>query len=109
MAAKTLHVYRSDGGWAVKKEGKRAETFATKREAVATAVRRVKNTTAAQIVVHGKDGRITEHRTYGMPTVQNPPKKSSLGAKKIAKAVGKVVLDRLTSDPLPPRAHAPAK
>ncbi len=109
MAAKTLHVYHSSGGWAVKKEGKRAEAFGTKREAVATAVHRVKNTTTAQIVIHGKDGRITEHRAYGMPTVQKPPKKSSLGAKKIARAVGKVVLDRLTSDPFPPRVHAPAK
>jgi hypothetical protein len=109
MAAKTLHVYRSDEGWAVKKEGKPAKTFGTKREAFQTAVRGVKNATAAQIVVHGKDGRITEHRTYGMPTVQNHPKESSLRAKRIARAVAKVVLDRLTSGPLPHRAHAPAK
>ena len=109
MAARTLHIYRSDGGWSVKKEGKPARTFGTKREAVQTAVHAAKNATAAQIVVHGKDGRITEHRTYGMPTVQNHPKQSSLRAKKIARAVGKVVLDRLTSGPLPHRAHAPAK
>jgi len=109
MGAKTLHVFHSDGGWAVKKEGQRAETFATKREAVAMAVHRVKNTAAAQIVVHGKDGRIIEHRTHGMPRIQEPPKKSPLGAAKIARAVGKVVLHRLTSDPNPPRALAPAK
>jgi hypothetical protein len=37
MAGKTLHIYQSNGGWAVKKEGKRAETFGTKRDAVAMA------------------------------------------------------------------------
>lgn len=102
MSTKTLHVYQHDGGWAVKKEGRRAEIFGTKAKAVLVAIRHAKNTSAAQIAVYGKDGRITDHRTYGMPRIQElPQKKSALGAMKIARAVGKVVLDRLRSDPYP--------
>ncbi|MBI1788143.1 MAG: DUF2188 domain-containing protein [Acidobacteria bacterium] len=77
--------------------GKRGETFGTKREAVEAAVRRAKRSPAGQVVVHGKDGRMVDHRTYGMPRVQEPPRESSLGSGRIAKAVGKVVLERLRS------------
>jgi hypothetical protein len=107
--AKTLHVYRFDGVWAVKKDGKRAETFDTRREAVATAVRSGRKAKSAQVVVHGTDGRILEHRTFGMPRVQEPPKRGRLTSKSIATAVGKIVLDRLHADSLPPRAHTPSK
>lgn len=106
---KTLHVYRSNSAWAVKREGKRAETFGTRREAVQVAVRDGKKSKAAQIVVHGKDGRILEHRTYGMPKIQDPPKKGRLANKKIETAVGKVVLDRLHADPFAPCADTSAK
>lgn len=109
MPAKTLHVYRSDAGWEVKKEGRRPRTFRTKRDALAMAIHQVRNAGAGQIAVHRPDGRIVEHRTYGMPKVQQPRGKSSLGDTKIAKAVAKVVLDRLKSDSFPRRAHAPAK
>lgn len=107
--AKTLHVYRFNGTWAVKKDGRRAETFGTKREAVETAVRSGKKAKSAQVVVHGKDGRILEYRAFGMPKIQEPPKKGRLASKSIAMAVGKVVLDRLLADPLPPRAHTHSK
>ncbi len=96
--AKTLHVYPVDGAWAVKREGQRASTFRTRREAVVTAVRTGKKAKSAQIVVHGKDGRILEHRSYGMPKIQEPPKKGRLDPRKIAAAVGKVVLDRLRAE-----------
>jgi hypothetical protein len=109
MATKTVHVYPSDGAWAVKKGGKRADIFVTRREAVEVAFRNGKKARTAQIVVHGQDGRVQEHRTYGMPKVQDPPKRGRLASRRIAKAVGKVVLDRLHSNPLPPRAHTPAK
>ncbi len=105
---KTLHVYRLNSAWAVQREGGRPETFGTRREAVQVAVRNGKKAKAAQIVVHGKDGRILEHRTYGMPKIQDPAKKGRLD-KKIAAAVGKVALDRLRADALPPRADTPAK
>ena len=103
MVAKTVHVYPSGGAWAVKKDGQRAETFGTKREAVDVAVRRTKKGRSGQLVVHARDGRISDHRTYGLPKVQNPPKRGALGSKKIAKAVGKVVRDRLHVEPVPPR------
>lgn len=109
MATRTIHVYPSDGAWAVKQDGKRADVFVTRREAVETAVRDGKKAGTAQVVVLGNDGLIREYRTYGMPKVQDPPKQGSLASRRIAKAVGKVVLDRLHSDPLPPCVHTPAK
>ena len=96
--ARTFHVYGSDGVWAVKKEGQRASTFRTKGEAVATAVRRSKKAKAAQVVVHGKDGRILEYRVHGMPKILDHPRKGRLSSRKIAAAVGKVVLDHLRDD-----------
>jgi hypothetical protein len=95
--AKTLHVFPSDGAWAVKTNGHSVGTFDTQREAVATAQRSLKKAGAAQIVVHGKDGRILKHQTHGMPKIQEPPRKGRLASKKIATAVGKVVLHRLQS------------
>jgi hypothetical protein len=113
MATKTVHVYPSEGAWAVKKGGKRAKIFVTKREAIegarALAVREEKKSRGAQVVVHGSSGRIQELRMYGMPKVQDPPKNGRLPSGRIAKAVGKVVLERLRSEPLPPRAHSRAK
>ena len=107
--AKTLHVFRSNGSWIVIREGKRAEKFGTRREAVAVAVHLAKGASAGQLVVHGKDGRIVEHRTYGLPKVQEPPQKGRFGSRRIAKAVGKVVMERLNPDPAPSRDHASAK
>ena len=98
--SKTLHVYPSNRAWTVKREGQRAEIFGTKQEAVASAVRSLKKAKAAQIVVHGKDGRILESRTHRMQKIQEPPKKGRLAYKKIATAVGKVVLDRVHADGL---------
>ena len=65
MAAKTVHVYPSDGAWAVKEDGQKAETLVTKREAVDVAVRHTKKGRSGQLVIHAKDGRILDHRTYG--------------------------------------------
>ncbi len=95
--AKSLHVYPSNGSWAVKTNGRSVGTFDTQREAVAAAKRNVKKAGSAQIVVHGKSGRILKHQTYGMPKIQKPPKKGRLASQRIATAVGKVVLNRLQS------------
>jgi len=104
--AQTVHVYPSDGEWAVKKEGVIGETFATQQEALKVARETVRNATAGQVVVHGKNGQVRERVTYGMPTIQDPPKKSRL-AKRIVRAVGKVALQRVQQDSNPPsdRAH----
>jgi hypothetical protein len=103
---KTFHVYRSNGGWVVQKEGKRANMFRTQREAVEAARQIVKDSAAGQLVIHGSDGQVRDHETYGMTRIQDPPKKSRL-AKRIQRAVGKVALERVQSDPHPPREHAP--
>ena len=98
MAAKTVHVYRSDGAWTVKKEGKSAKTFPTQRKAVDAAKKSVKRDRAGQFVVHGRNGEIREHGTRGMPPIQDPPKKSRM-AGRIARAVGKLSLARVQSAP----------
>lgn len=98
---KTVHVIPKDGQWAVKREGmKAARVFSTQLEAIKTARAIARGESSAQLVVHGRDGRIREHDTYGMPPIQDPPGKKSA---KIEKAVGKITRDRLGADPLPLR------
>jgi hypothetical protein len=97
MAAKTVHVYPSGGTWAVKREGKSRKVYTTRTEAVDAARKSAKSASSGQVVVYGNDGQITEHRTYKMAPVQDPPKRSSR-AGEIARAVGKVALRRLQSE-----------
>ncbi|MBK7927001.1 MAG: hypothetical protein IPJ98_05720 [Bryobacterales bacterium] len=78
MPAKTLHIYMADQSWAVQR-GRDANGACPDAKAG-----------SAQIVIHGSDGRILEHRSRGMLKIQNPPGKSRIGAGRIAKAVGKV-------------------
>lgn len=105
MAAKTVHVYRSNGLWSVKKEGKSAKTFSTQREAVRAAKESVK-TQGGQFVLHGTDGQTRQYEVYGMTRIQDPPKKSPI-AVRIGRAVGKVVLERVQSNA--PSEHAAKK
>lgn len=105
MLAKTLHVYRSNGLWSVKKEGESAKTFSTEREAVRAAKESVK-TQGGQFVLHGNNGRIRQYEVHGMTRIQDPPKKSP-AAKRIGRAVGKAVLERVQSHP--PSEHAAKK
>ncbi len=90
---RTLHVFPRNGNWVVQKEGKRATTFQTQRQAIEAAMEIVRDRTG-QLVIHGKDGRIRGHKVYGMSRIQDPPKKSPL-AKRIARAVEKVTLERV--------------
>ena len=108
MAAKTVHVYRSDGAWTVKKEGKSGKSFSTQRKAVEAAKKSVRKERAGQFVVHGRNGQIREYGTYRMTRIQDPPKKSRM-AGRIGRAVGKVVLERVQSDPSPPSEHSAKK
>ncbi len=105
LMTKTFHIYPSNGGWAVQKEGRRPTTFPSQRKAIEAARQSVRDNAAGQLVIHGRDGRIREHEAYGMTRIQDPPRKSRL-AKRIGRAVGKVALERIQSDPLPPRAHS---
>ena len=98
---KTVHVIPSDGQWAVKREGGRAaRVFSTQREAIESGKVMARSESSGQLVVHGRNGQIREHDTYGMPPIQDPPGKKSA---KIEKAVAKITRDRLGADPLPPR------
>lgn len=101
--SKTIHVIPRDSGWAVKREGSAGTIHETKDEALEQARTVVRRSRSGQIVVHGRDGRIAEYKTYGMPKVQTPAKKSRLGTRKIEEAVSKILFDRLGSDPHPPR------
>lgn len=103
VRSKTVHVVPTGGAWVVKREGREATVYSTKTAAVEHG-RSIARDAAGQIVIHSRSGRIAEHVTYGLPKVQDPPRKSRLGKKRIEKAVSKVVMERLGSDPVPPRA-----
>ena len=96
VMSRTLYVYRDDGGsWVVRKEGRKAAIFPTKREAVATAIQSGRNSKPAQVVVLGSNGQLLAHKSYGLPKIQEFPKRGRLTARKIANAVGLVTLNRL--------------
>jgi hypothetical protein len=97
MAAKTVHVFPSDGTWVVKTEGKSGKIFVTQSEAIQAARKSVKTEQAGQFVVHGTDGKIKDHGAYRMTPVQDPPKKSRR-ASDIERAVGEISLRRVQAD-----------
>ena len=92
---RTLHVYRADDAWVVRKAGQKASTFRTRDEAVASAVRTARKSSKGQVVVLEPDGRVLNRKTYRMLKIQEPPKQGTLATKKISEAVGKVALKRL--------------
>ena len=96
---KTVHVIPRNGQWAVQREGgSPTRVFSTQREAIESARVMARGESSGQLVVHGRNGQIREHDTYGMPPIQDPPGKKSA---KIEKAVAKITRDRLSADPLP--------
>ena len=100
--SQTINVYRAERGWAVKRVGgKVSQVFSTQREAIKAARLISRKAAPSQMVVLGKDGRIKDYVTHGLPRVQDPPGKRST---KIEKAVGRMALERLAVGPNPPRA-----
>jgi hypothetical protein len=98
MAKKTVHVFPSGKEWTVKREGKAPAVFPRRKDAVENARRQVIDSDApGQVVVHRPDGRFVCLLTRGMPKVQKPPAKSSLGAHNIQKAVSKILRETLAS------------
>ncbi len=95
MEQKTIHVYRSDGVWAVKRAGTSARTFPTQRAAVAAAKETAKKQNA-QFVVYGKNGGILDYGAYGIVRIQDPPRKSRI-AGQIGRIVGKMALEKVRS------------
>ena len=103
LMAKTVHVYPLKRKWVVKREGRHAsQVYPTQKEAIEHARCLARDLAPSQMVVHGQNGMIREHVTHGLPRVQNPPGKGKAAQKRIEKAVGRVVLERITSDD---RAH----
>lgn len=97
MTARTFHVYRSDGGWTVKKVGQSARIYRTQREAVAAARRLIRVESPGQFVLHRGDGSIAQYGVYGMPRIQPHPRKSPK-AGLIGQVIGKMALERVKSD-----------
>jgi hypothetical protein len=108
VVTKTVHVFPSDGAWAVKKEGKSAKTFSTQKKAVDAAKQTIRKDGSGQFVVHAKSGQIRQYGTYRMTPIQSPPKKSRF-AGRIERAVGKLALERALSDPSLPSGHSTKK
>jgi hypothetical protein len=79
----------------MRKEGRKAAVFPTKQEAVATAIQSGRNSKPAQVVVLGSSGRLLAHKSFGLPKIQEFPKRGHLTARKIQNAVGLVTLNRL--------------
>lgn len=73
MAKKNQHVVHRPGGWAVRGEGNTKDTVKTetKREAI-EAAREIAKNNGAEVVIHGKDGKIQDKDSYGRDP--NPPK-----------------------------------
>lgn len=79
----------------MRKEGLKACTFPTQAEAMAKAIQSGRKSGPAQVVVIGSNGQLLARKSYGLPKVQEPPKRGRLTARKIANAVGMVALNRL--------------
>jgi hypothetical protein len=95
---RTIHVFHTDDGWAVKKEGQRASLYSTRRAAFDSAVRRAKKSKGAQVVVFGVNGGVTAYRNYGLPKIQLPSGKRTRAAEEMAAAVHRVVLDDILNE-----------
>ena len=94
---KSVHVYHSDNGWAVKRIGGGAsKLFPTQREAIELARSIARKTAPSQI------GMVRIREPYGLPRIREPhpmPPRS----RQIQTAIGKYMPERFASDPHPPR------
>jgi hypothetical protein len=96
MADKTFHVVSVGGShWAVKKAGKKSVVYSSQGEAVKAATRVAKAESEAQVVIHKRDGKFVIKEIHGLPVVQKPPQRSSLGTDRISKAISAALQKRL--------------
>ena len=98
MLMKTIHILPSGEGWAVKKEvaAKRGSgVYPTQKKALDVAREMARRASAAQIVVHGRDGSFRLFGSHGLPTIQTSRRKSDLGTQAIRRAVSAVIRERL--------------
>lgn len=70
----TYHVVPAGGdGWHLKRQGEQNFTsFETKEEAVKAGVREARTHEAGQLIIHTRDGRFEEERTYGYDPPRSP-------------------------------------
>ena len=101
--SKTVNVYHSDNGWAVKRTGGGAsKLYRTQREAIEIARSIAKKTSPSQMAVYARSGMVRISERYGRPSLkqQHPMTPRS---RQIQTAIGKYMLERFASDPHPPR------
>ncbi len=98
MTDKTFHVFRAaDGAWAVQRAGTKPVGFRTRVEALKSARSKARKRNQAQVVVHLDDGTFAVDYMKGLPAVQAPPQKSTIGTAAISRAISGSVLKRLGS------------
>ena len=70
----TYHVVPAGGDdWHLKRQGEKNFTsFETKEEAVKAGVREARTHEAGQLIIHTRDGRFEEERTYGFDPPGRP-------------------------------------
>jgi phosphoribosylcarboxyaminoimidazole (NCAIR) mutase len=61
---KDKHVVKSGGGWAVKSGGSVVSKHRTQKNAATSAIKSAKKE-GADVVIHGRDGKIRSKDTYG--------------------------------------------
>ncbi|MBV6640907.1 MAG: DUF2188 domain-containing protein [Cyclobacteriaceae bacterium] len=66
MTRKVYHVTPAPGGWKGKAQGgaKSSVTGSTKSSVVSKTIDIAKGQGKSQVIIHGRDGRIQEERTY---------------------------------------------
>lgn len=67
MTKKSYHVIaKSNGEWSVKRNGaeRAARTFSTKNGAITTARKLVMKSGGGELIVHEKDGRVSERNSF---------------------------------------------
>lgn len=89
-------VPKSSGGWAIKRAGatKAIKVFSTKGDAVEFA-REISREQGAEIVIHGRDGRIMSTHAYGEVVQSEARPESSFGC-----ARGLIILSPNFDEPL---------
>ena len=100
---KTVSVYHSDNGWAVKRIGGRAsKLFPTQREAIECARSIARKTAPSQIAVYARSGMVRFNEQYGLPRLKRT-RPLTPRARQIRTAIGKYMLERFATDPHPYR------
>lgn len=96
MAEKTFHVYQAKSGkWAVQKAGAKSSVFPSQQAALKAARRDARSRSQSQVVIHKRDGTFAIKEVHGLPVVQKPPRKSSLGTASISRAISYTLRKRL--------------